>query len=93
MATQPKKADRFGFRYTEEEKALIEQAAELKNTSASNFIREVSKTKALEVIQEAQSVKLTEDAWNQFCNELDRPAKVIPALQEFMREPGVFDQA
>jgi predicted DNA-binding antitoxin AbrB/MazE fold protein len=32
-----------------------------------------------------------DDCWEEFCQALDGPAKMIPTLQSLLSEPGTFD--
>jgi uncharacterized protein (DUF1778 family) len=90
-AAQRKKEDRFNLRITEEQKVIIEEAAALKRTSASNFMLETAYTEARRVIEEANQVHLQAEAWERFCADLEAPPTEIPALKRFLAQPTVFD--
>jgi uncharacterized protein (DUF1778 family) len=90
-SAQRKKDDRFSLRITDEQKSTIEYAAELRRTSASNFMLETAYTEAVRVIEEANQVHLQAEIWERFYAELEAPPKEIPALKRFLAQPTVFD--
>jgi uncharacterized protein (DUF1778 family) len=90
-AAQRKKDDRFSLRITDEQKTTIERAAELRRTSASNFMLETAYTEAVRVIEESSQVHLQAEAWERFYVELEAPPRELPALKRFLAQPTVFD--
>lgn len=92
MAKALRKTERFNLRASEQEKLVIEQAAQIQRTTASDFMLAAAYTKALEVIESVQHIQLNQGAWERFCAALDRSAKDLPRLKELMSAPSVFDQ-
>ena len=86
-----RKAERMNLRATEDQKLVIEQAAQLRQTSATEFMLQSAYSEALRVLEEASRLRLEQEAWEGFCAALDAPAKELPGLKAFMAEPDLFD--
>lgn len=87
-----RKEVRINLRANQEQKELLKKAAELKNTTVSNFILENATKAAQEAILAQTHFFLSEEKWIQFCEILDRPPKEIPALRKLLTEPTIFDE-
>jgi len=85
----PTKAERFNIRVTQEEKALVEQAARWSHVSASQFILQAALRSAEEVLADQRSLVLAPAQWDAFVELLDRPARVIPELEHAAKRAGV----
>lgn len=69
------RAERLDARVTREEKEMIETAASLSGTSASDFIRMATRQAALNTIREHEVLTLNEQAKRVFVEALLKPPK------------------
>jgi uncharacterized protein (DUF1778 family) len=67
--------ERLDARVTREEKELIETAANLRGTSASDFVRMATKEAAMQIIREHEVLTLNEKAKRVFVEALLNPPK------------------
>ena len=70
-----KRDERLDARVTREEKETIEIAANLHGTSASDFVRMVTKEAALKTIREHELLTLTQESKKVFVEALLNPPK------------------
>jgi uncharacterized protein (DUF1778 family) len=91
MATiSPARDQRLDARVTREEKEAIEEAARLRGTSASDFLRMAAKEAALNTIREHETLTLTQNSRLVFVEALLNPpspnVKAIAAAKRLKRE-------
>ena len=67
---------------TPEQDALIRQAADLEDTTVTAFVLESVTSKARRVVKQHQDLVLSNEAFDRFIAELDKPAKAVPELVE-----------
>src|SRR5256885_12604043 len=83
------RGERLDARVTREEKEMIETAASLSGTSASDFIRMATRQAALNTIREHEVLTLNEEAKRVFVEALLNPpepnARAMAAAQRFER--------
>ena len=88
--TSPARDQRLDARVTREEKEAIEEAARLRGTSASDFLRMAAKEAALHTIRENEILTLTQNSRRVFVEALLNPPapnqKAIAAARRFKRE-------
>jgi len=86
------RTERLDARLTREEKEIIETAASLRGTSASDFIRMALKEAALSTIREYESLTLAQQTREVFVEALLNPArpndKAIAAVKRLREEIG-----
>ena len=84
------RGERLDARVTREEKEMIETAASLSGTSASDFIRMATRQAALNTIREHEVLTLNQEAKRVFVEALLNPSrpnqKAIAAAQRFKEE-------
>jgi uncharacterized protein (DUF1778 family) len=73
---------RIEVRVTPEQDAVIRQAADLEETTVTNFVLDTVTARARKVIKANQDLVLSNEAFDRFLAELDRPARVVPELLE-----------
>ena len=73
------------------QKAVLARAAELRQTSLSNFMLEHAYEAAQQVLAEQVDIVMTPAEWEAFCKALDEPPRSIPALKKLLTQPSVFD--
>jgi len=79
---------RLEVRVTPEQDALVRQAADLEGRTVTAFVLDTVTTRAKRVVKQHQDVVLSNDAFDRFIAELDKPAKPVPELVElFKRKP------
>ena len=77
---------RLEVRVTPEQDALIRQAADLEDTTVSAFVLDTATARAKKVLKQHQDLALSNDAFDRFLAELDKPAQSVPELVELFRQ-------
>jgi uncharacterized protein (DUF1778 family) len=88
--TAIQKEKRLSIRTTEPEKAILIQAAQAQRTNVSQFVLQVSLEAARTILEDQTEFRLPPDQWEAFCQRLDEPPKVIPALRQMFSEEELF---
>lgn len=86
------KGSRLNIRATEDEKRLLERAAEMTHVTASQFVMRAALRSAEEVLGDRTRFLLPPQQWEDFARSLDRPAQVISALQRAASKPSPFSE-
>jgi uncharacterized protein (DUF1778 family) len=73
------------------QKDLIARAAQVKQTTVTNFMVEHAYAAAQEVLADQVHFSLSPERWIAFCAALDAPPKAIPALRKLLKKPSVFE--
>jgi uncharacterized protein (DUF1778 family) len=94
--TKPKmpsasKATKVQLRLRPAQKAVLARAAQLRQTSLSNFMLEHAYEAAQQVLAEQVDIVMSPAEWAAFCKALDRPPREIPALKKLLTQASVFD--
>src|SRR5207249_3253269 len=74
------------------EKAVIALAAELRQTTLSNFMLEHAYQAAQQALADQVHFALPPDCWQAFQEALDAPPRQIPALRKLIAEETLFDE-
>jgi uncharacterized protein (DUF1778 family) len=74
------------------QKDVIARAANLKQTTMTNFMVEHAFQAAQQILADQVYFYLSPEKWDEFCAALDAPPKELPALRKLLTEPGVFDR-
>ncbi|HJW74920.1 MAG TPA: DUF1778 domain-containing protein [Thermoleophilia bacterium] len=82
----------LNIRVTEDEKAMVEQAAALSHMGMSQFMLQATLRAAEEVLADQTRFVLPHDKWDDFVALLDRPARVLPRLREAASKPSPFGE-
>lgn len=86
------RAERLDARVTREEKEMIETAASLRGTSASDFVRMATREAALKTIREHEVLTLNEEEKRIFVEALLNPpkpnAKLVAAARRYKEVIG-----
>jgi len=91
-AVQPSRRHRLEVRISPEQDALIRQAANLEDSTVTAFVLDTVTSKARRVVKQHQDLLLSNEAFDRFIAELDKPAKPVPELVElFERHPELPD--
>jgi uncharacterized protein (DUF1778 family) len=84
------KETRLSIRATEPEKALLARAARVRHMNTSQFVLQASLDAAQSILDVETDFRLPPEQWRAFCETLDAPPKVIPAIRELFQEPEPF---
>lgn len=90
MPAHNARSERLNIRVSKRDKQLIEAAAGISRVSASHFVVAAAVRTAEETVADQSRFVLSQEEWTRFVEMLDRPAHVIPALEEAARKPSVF---
>lgn len=87
-ASKASRRQRLEMRVTPLQDAVIRQAAQLENTTVTAFVLDTVTARAHKVIRRHADLVLSNDTFDRFLAELDKPAHVIPELARlFERNP------
>ena len=86
------KDERFNIRAKREEKALVEQAAAASHMTTSQFVIQAALRSAEEVLADQTRFSLPPEQWDSFVAALDRPARVIPELEQAALKPSPLNE-
>lgn len=86
------KTEKFDIRLSQQEEAVIKQAAKLQSTSPTNFIRQQAVVAAEAVVHEQTRFVVTAKQWQAIEDALSHPAKVLPSLKKKLSQPDKWDQ-
>jgi len=90
-AKRNQKEERLFLRVTSSQKEILEKAAEIKQTSLTNFVLDNSFAVAQEILANQVRFVLTEEQWKKFNEALEAPPKEIPALKNLFSKESVFN--
>lgn len=85
--TTTQKETRLSIRASEQDKQVLAQAAQVRHTNVSQFVLQASLDAAHTVLADQTEFRLPPEQWQAFCERLDEPAKLIPALRDLFSEP------
>ncbi len=91
MNVPERKDEKFALRVTAKQKAVIEHAAKLKQSTITNFIIDKAYQAAEEVILDQRHFVLDEKQWRAFNKALYAPAKDLPRLRQLLSEPDIWE--
>ena len=86
------KTEKFDIRLSEQEQALIKQAAKINRTTPTSFIRDQAVVAAESVIHEQTRFVLTDEQWQTLDAAFAQPPRVLPGLQQKLAEPDSWDE-
>lgn len=73
------------------QKEVIARAANLKQTTLTNFMVEQAFQAAQQILTDQVHFYLSDQKWDEFCAALDAPPKDLPRLRKLLARPSVFD--
>ena len=82
---------RLNIRSSHYQKEIIAMAAQIKQTTISNFVLGSAYQEAQEILANETNFKLDGPRWKLFCDALDGNPRVIKPLSELLTAPGIFD--
>ncbi len=81
------------MRVSPEQEALIRHAAELEGTTVTTLVLDTVTAQASSVIESHRDLVLSNEAFDRFLAELDRPAAPAPELVELFRSHPKLPEA
>lgn len=78
---------RIDVRVTDEQDALIRQAAALSGRTVTGFLLDAAEVRARQLMDERRHVVMSERAFARFAAALDQPGEVVPELRELFELP------
>ena len=92
-ATTPSRRHRLEVRVTPDQDALIRQAADLEKTTVTAFVLDTATARARRVVRQHQDLVLSNEAFDRFIAELDKPAKPVPELVKLFKRHSKIPEA
>jgi len=92
VRTRTTKGTRLSIRATDNEKRLLERAAEMSHVTASQFVMTAALRSAEEVLGDRTCFVIPPKQWDAFTQSLDRPARAVPALERAASRPSPFGE-
>lgn len=77
---------RLEVRVTPDQDALIRHAADLEDTTVTAFVLETVTSRAKRVVKQHQEIVLSNEAFDRFIAELDKPDEAVPELVELFKK-------
>ncbi|GLI28570.1 hypothetical protein ARHIZOSPH14_28120 [Agromyces rhizosphaerae] len=84
------KNQRLELRLTQEQKAEIEQAAQLSGRTVTDFSVSFLVEQAREVIRAEHELRMSDLARAEFSIRLEQPARPVAQLAELLKRPSAF---
>ena len=74
------------------QKDVIARAAELKQTTMTNFMVEQAFNAAQQILADQTHFYLSPERWEEFRAALDAPPRDLPEFRKLLMQPSVFDE-
>ncbi len=88
MAADPR-AHRIDVRVSEQQDAMIREAAALAGKTVTGFLLYAAEESAREVFDERRDLVMSKAAFERFAEALDAPAEIVPEMVEMFRLPRI----
>ncbi|HET6385720.1 MAG TPA: DUF1778 domain-containing protein [Armatimonadota bacterium] len=88
--TAAQKESRLSIRASEPEKSLLREAARARRMNTSEFVRQASLDAARATLVDQTEFRLPPEQWAAFCERVDAPARMIPALRQLFSESDPY---
>jgi uncharacterized protein (DUF1778 family) len=89
MALSSPRSRRIDVRVSDEQNALIREAAALSGQTVTAFLLDAAQERARELIDERRHLVMSEQAFARFSAALDAPGEDVPELTELFRQPRI----
>lgn len=83
------RSGRIDVRVSEDQNALIREAAALSGQTVTAFLLDAAQDRARAVIDERRHLVMSEQVFARFADALDAPAEPVPELTELFRLPRI----
>lgn len=91
MATKTTRNEKLDIRLSADAKLLLQEAAEARHKSLSEFVLDSALGEAENVLKERNAIGLNAEQWTEFMSALDTPPRRHARMQRLLTEPSVFD--
>ena len=92
-ARQKARETRVSIRIKPAEKAIITRAAQIRQTTLTEFVLENALHAARQLVAEQKHFELAPEQFRRFCRALDAPPiKSLNAMRRLLNEPSVLDE-
>jgi len=81
--SQPERAGRINMRVSERQERVLRAAAELSGETLTGFVLSVATERAEEVLERAQRIEVSAEAFERFVAALDAPPEEMPTLRRY----------
>jgi uncharacterized protein (DUF1778 family) len=85
------KTGRLDIRVTAEARHILQQAAQERHTTISQFVLESALTSAGNVLAERSQFMLSAQQWELFLAALDAPPRPHPRMERLLNKPSLLD--
>lgn len=89
--TSVSKATPLNIRIRQEQRHLIEQAAESLDKTVSDFVREAALREAVNALLDKSVFQVDAEAWDKFNDALDTPPAKNPRLEDLLSRKPVWE--
>lgn len=89
MAVSNPRSRRIDVRVSDEQNALIREAAALSGQTVTAFLLEAAQERARALIDERRHLVMSEQAFARFAEALDAPAEPVAEMTELFRLPRI----
>jgi uncharacterized protein (DUF1778 family) len=84
-AAQPARQGRINMRVSEHQEQVLRAAAGLNGETLTGFVLSVATERAEQVLERAQRIDLSGEAFRRFVAALDEPAEEMPTLRRYAK--------
>lgn len=91
MVTKTARNEKLDIRLSADAKALLQQAAETRHKTLSEFVLDSALGAAEDVLKERNVIALDATQWAAFMAALDAPPRRHPRLERLLKTPSVYD--
>ncbi|MGA2162940.1 MAG: DUF1778 domain-containing protein [Solirubrobacteraceae bacterium] len=89
MTSTTTRSRRIDVRVTDEQDAIIREAAMLAGETLTAFLLSAAQERARELLDERRHLVMSDHAFERFAEALEAPAERAPALTELFRLPRI----
>ena len=91
MATASQRSDKLDIRISPAAKRILQEAAQSRHTTISQFVLDSALSTAQEILAERTRIGLDPEQWAVFLAALDAPAARHPRMERLLKEPTILD--
>ncbi len=91
-ANRRKRETNLNIRITPQQKQVIARAAQIEQTTVSNFVLAQAFGAAQEIVLEQRHFTLSAAQWKSFYHALEAAPREYPRLRKLLTEPSVFEK-
>jgi uncharacterized protein (DUF1778 family) len=91
MSPTVTKSERLAVRLSEEQRELIDRAAEAEGRTVTDFTIQATVAHARDVLADRRLFLLDDAAWTELKAILDRPTSRHPRLEKLFDSPSIFE--